>query len=582
MRKASEHERVHGTGGSPRAPWRWRPTLATVLWALVAVGIVFRVASFWSHHVFWDAAYHIQMGRGFAQGDNFVLPWGDPFSPAGSGYVPGPSHHYSPLYPMYLGAFYAAFGYSMAITRVAAILMSIACLAAIYLTSRDLLGGDKALVVTAVLALDPTLLVTGRDLMPEPMVLALFVITMWAIVRGIEDDRYMLVAALCAGGGYLSKSSVGALFIIAGVGGFVWRFAYIRWGVFRRKHYLAAIVVFLSIVGAWSLRNISTFGWPNWQTSPYLDRALRFAFHQGGEFVVALAITVPFFAAIILSYAGYWLPWARSSLRKVRRERTSALWLSVGLVIVISLWFSASLAIYEGTDLVLHSATRARYLVLALPPLLWAVMDEVELGPLDVRLGLGSVRSLVREAVGVVRSLTRRRSRACCIVVLLASSALLILIGREYVLLSWLLVGGAASLLLLDPRKVLVVMLVFLLLPAVERATQDTDNPYVDLAEDLDPMLGANQTVALDHSEHEMGYLYLGLESFDFAMEKWSPNGTADFIISADLGRSYPGYTLVGTYDARDRPGLVVGPLSQLVGRDGSGSTPTVALWRTT
>lgn len=552
--------------------------MVTVLWALVAVGVVFRVASFWSHHVFWDAAYQIQMGRAFAEGTNFVLPWGDPFSPAGPGYVPEPSHHYSPLFSMYLGAFYAVFGYSMAITRVAAILMSIACLLAVYLSSRDLLGRDKALAVTAVLALDPTLLVTTRDLMPEPMVLALFVLTMWAIVRGIKDDRYMLIAALCAGGGFLSKSSVGALFIVAGVGGFAWRFAYIRWAVLKRKHYLAAIVVFLSIVGAWSLRNVLTFGWPKWQTSPYLDDALRFAFHRGGEFAVALAVTIPFFAAILLSYGGYWLPWARRSVRKIRQERTSALWLSVGLVLAISLWFSASLAMYEGTDLVLHSATRMRYLMLAFPPLLWAVMDEVELGPLDGRLGLGSVRGLVREAIGTVRSLGRRR--ACCIVALAASSALLVLAGREYILVSWLLLGGSASLLFRDPRKVLVVMLAFMLLPAAERATQDTDNPYVDLAEDLDPMLGANQIVALDGSKHEMGFLYLGLESFDFTMEEWSPNGTADFIISTDLGHSYPGYTLVRKYDASDRPGLVIGPLSLMLGRDGSGSTPVVSLWR--
>lgn len=554
-------------------------TLEAVLWAVVALGVLLRVASVWSGHMFWDSAYQVEMARGFAGGNNFVLPWGDPFTPVEPGYVAGPSHHFSPLFSMYLGAFYAAFGYSMTATRVAVALLSVLCLAAIYYSSRDLLGRDKALVVTAVLAMDPMMLVSTRDLMPETMVVAFFVLTMWAIVRGIKDDRYMLIAALCAGGGYLSKSSVGTLFIVAGAGGFLWRFAYIRWDVFKRRYYLAAIAVFLSIVGAWSMRNILTFGWPNWQTSPYLESALRHGLSNIGEFAVALAVTVPFFAAILLTYGGYWLPWARRSLAGIRHERTSALWLSVGLVLVISLWFSASLAMYEDWDLLTHSADRMRYLVLAFPPLLWAVMYEVDLGPLDKRLGARMLWTTLKEMGRVIMGLPRRRQRTLCIAGLAASSPLLLLAGWEYMFVAWSLLGAAASLLLVDPRKVLVVMLVFLLVPTIERATQRTENPYIDLAEDLSPMLSADSVVAFDGSDNEMGYLYIGLEDLDFTMERWANGSGADYVLSTDLDRTYTNYTLVRTYDLVNHPGVVIATLQWISGIEAREPTPVISLW---
>jgi 4-amino-4-deoxy-L-arabinose transferase-like glycosyltransferase len=538
-----------------------------------------RIVTYWTGFMFWDAPYYIQMGRGLADGTNFVLPWGDPFSPAHDGFVPEPSHHFSPLYSSYLAGFYAVFGYSLEVTRIASILLSVLFLVVLYMTSRDLMGRDKALIVTAVFSLDPTLIITTRDLMPETLIIILFVLTIWAIIRGIDDDRYMVIAALCAAGGYLSKSSVGYLFIVAGVGGFAWRFAYIRWGVFKRKYYLAAIAIFLGIVAAWSLRNILTFGWFNWQTSPYLESALGNVLHELGDFSAAFVATVPFFVAIILMYGSFWLPWARRSLKRIREARTSALWLAVGLVLAISLWFSAALAIYEGSGILSHSAMRIRYLVIAFPPLMWAVMDEVELPPLGHVLGLRSIRALFREMRTNLVSLRTRRRRAASIAVLVSVGALLPLASQSYLVVSAFLIGGALSLLLTDPRKVLAVMLAVCFLLSLELATETVDNPQIALSEDLDHRLEQGQTVALDGSDIELGYLYVRMHSFDFNMTEYAENETVDFIISYKLERDYPGYSLVKVYNYRDSPGIIKRITFGLVPSSTSKGMGDVALW---
>ncbi len=558
----------------------WRPTLRYALWGVVITGIVLRALTYWGGFLFWDSPYYIQMGRSFADGANFVLPWGDPFSPAGNGYVPGPSHHFSPLYPMYLGFLFTALGYSLELTRVATIVLSVLFLVVMFCTSRDLLGADKALALTAVFALDPVMILSTRDLMPEPLIMIIFVLTIWAIVRAIKDDRYMVVAALCAAGGYLTKASVGYLFIVAGAGGFAWRFYYLRWDVFRRRYYMAAIVIFLAIVGAWSLRNISTFGWPSWQTSPYLEDALGHALRNLGDFLVALAVTAPVFVALLLTYGAYWLPWLRRSLSRVREERRSALWLAVGLVFVITLWFSAALAIYEGSDLAVHSAVRFRYLVIAFPPLMWAAMDEVELPSLDVTLRLRGVASTLREAGATLRSLGRWPRRTAAIVVVLAMGVSLLLVSSEYLVVSGMLLGGAFALLLEDPRKVLAVMLAAFLLVGAELATERVAVPEVALAREMTGLVGPGQIVAIDGSEVDIGYLYVGLERFDFDMVSYEEGSEPDLIISYHLDKEYPGYRLVDVYDHGEYPGMVKRLSMGLLPGSEMRETPTVALWQ--
>jgi 4-amino-4-deoxy-L-arabinose transferase-like glycosyltransferase len=556
-------------------------TFRRFLYAIIVLGIVLRILTFWSGYMYWDSAYYIQMGRSFSEGGNFILPWGDPFSSAHTGHVPEPSHHFSPLFPMYLGSIYAVLGFSLGLTRLLAILMSLLLLLVIQKTSKDLVGGDKALIMTAVFSVQPCLLMTTRDLMPENIIVMLFVLTIWAIIKAIKDDRYMVLAAIFAAASYLTKSSVGYLFIIAGVGGFAWRFLYIRWEVFKRKYYLMAIVLFLGIVAAWALRNIRTFGWPNWSTSPYLDQALVEGFRSPLGFFGTLVVTVPFFLAISLTFGSYWLPWIRRSLSGIKRERTSAMWLAVLLTFVISLWFSVALANFEGSDEWTHSLDRIRYLVIAFPPMMWAIMDEVKLPSLDARVRVRSLWNMVNEAD---RNLRRDRTKGYRFAVL----AFLIMFGifpyitdPEYLSVSLMVMGGAVAFLMRgDPRKVLTVMLAVFTVIAVEAGTATVVTPEMTMSNDLNDMVGPGQTVAIDGSNINSGYMYMGIDHFDFDLVMYEGGTTPDFIISYDLAAAYPNYTLVKVYAYEHTPGAVKGLAYVALGREFRTTEDTIALWR--
>src|SRR5581483_6932041 len=144
---------------------------------------------------------------------------------------------------------------------------------------------------------------------------------------------------------YLSKSSVGYFFVIAGAGGFLWRFYYKRWKLFTNFWYMAAIVLFLGLASWWAIRNVDLFGWqtqtfqafgrtfivqiPNWETSSYVRYVQTYAWQHGDLWQEALLAKIPFFAVFLLWYALPFLPESWAATKKIRDEHTSALWLSV-------------------------------------------------------------------------------------------------------------------------------------------------------------------------------------------------------------------------------------------------------------
>src|SRR5207247_2887141 len=78
----------------------------------------------------------------------------------------------------------------------------------------------------------------------ENLITLLFVVTVAAILKSLDRPRWILVAGVAAGLAYLTKSSVGPFFLVAGLAGFSWRFRFVRWAVFRDRAYLAAIGIF--------------------------------------------------------------------------------------------------------------------------------------------------------------------------------------------------------------------------------------------------------------------------------------------------------------------------------------------------
>lgn len=348
------------------------------LHALIVAGVLVRVSTYWTYQIGFDANVYAAMGEAIANG-HLEMPWGAVYSLDGT---PSPSHHYPPLYPAYLAGFYEVFGLSEATTQLASIVASLALLAVVYACSRDLYDHRRALVTTAVVAVYPVLVKTTGEAYSENLVLITFVLTMWSILRSLEDARYIVPAGVFAGLGYLTKSSMGYFFFLAGAAGFCWRLYWMGRDLFRDQHYAAAVGLFGSIVAAWSARNWLVHG--SWQTSEHLAQAYVYA----ADHVTAYATSLPavFLFLLGLGYlvqmgAVSWFPWLRE-ISVLDSEHDSGLWLALGLPLVLTTFVYTALWIYEG--FFYHGAVR--YLAPALIPLTWLLLRHVDLSDERVKL----------------------------------------------------------------------------------------------------------------------------------------------------------------------------------------------------
>ena len=151
------------------------------------------------------------------------------------------------------------------------------------------------------------------------------------------------------------KPSLGFFFIVTGLGGFLWRFYYMPWGVFKNKNYLAAVVVFFSLLLVWTARNVAVF-WDGTlysfveavQPSDYMFHATfyKFTVNFGGLFIETLffAVLLGFF---MLAYSWLFAENLRASLKRIREERLSCLLVSVALTLGSGLVTTATYFIFE-------------------------------------------------------------------------------------------------------------------------------------------------------------------------------------------------------------------------------------------
>ena len=258
--------------------------------AAVAAGVVLRLLVPFLMDFRSDGDTYVAMGQAWMMRHEFLMPYGDvtTWGPTDPGY----SNHYPPAYPFYLGLVFTVFGYGLAQAKAAAVVVSLLALAAVYLTTRDLYGKVPAALVAGLLAVEPHLLwVTGAGF-SENMVLLFFALTMWAIVKSLTDDRYIVLAGLFAGLAYLSRASVGYFFVVAGMGGLLWRLYHRGWAVLANRWYLLAIALFGGIGAAWAWRNASLF--PPITETVTGQEVLLFA--ALGSASVGLALTLPFLA----------------------------------------------------------------------------------------------------------------------------------------------------------------------------------------------------------------------------------------------------------------------------------------------
>ena len=246
--------------------------------------------------------------------------------------------------------------------------------------TRDLYGSDAGLLVAAAVSLEWTGIVFGTWFgYSENLVVLTLTLTLWAVLRALRDDRYVVPAGVFAGIGYLSKASIGWFFLIVGLGGLAWRVAFRGWAVLGNRWYWAAIGIFAVPVLAWSLRNVALF-WDGsvlglldaWQTSEYIARLLADAFREPGLLAAGLIARLPITAFFLLLPFVPLLGGFQASLRRWKEEETFGLWLMTGLIFVLGWFFSAAFWVGEESNIV--SAYTTRYVMPAQVPLLWLLV----------------------------------------------------------------------------------------------------------------------------------------------------------------------------------------------------------------
>ena len=376
--------------GSERV-WRALPV------ALVAVGIALRVLAIAWFPVAADASEYAALGDSVLHGRGMSLPWGEYWEL--DTWAPGPSHHYPPVYPVYLVPFFAVLGVSTLAVQAAALVAGLALLYVFWRATASLFGRTKATWFVALLALDPVLVTTTGTGYSENLVTLLFVVTVAAILKSLKSPRWILAAGLAAGFAYLTKSSVGPFFLIAGVAGFAWRFHFVKWAVLKDRWYLAAMAVFGVLAGAWAVRNLHWFwdGTPgglltDWQTSAWFSRATSNALSHPIDLAGILAIRLPFFVGLFLLVAGPWWRQIRG-LPLLHDEEASALGLAVGLTYVMAWLISGVLWVVERTPAFWADLTR--YVVIANPVVWWMAAKGGDPASPAFRRGFGVAVALI-------------------------------------------------------------------------------------------------------------------------------------------------------------------------------------------
>jgi len=368
----------------PSAATTTRP-LRLIAFAAIASGLLIRILPLvvmpggplgtCDGRAYWDLALALADGRGFTIVDPQLLA-----ACQGLLGAVGPSHHFAPGLPVIESTFVWLLGDNVVALVLPLTLLSAAAVGVLWLTTGDLFGRQAAVLAAGAVSLEWTGAVFGTWLgYTENLVLIALTLTLWAIVRSLRDDRYVVLAGLFAGLGYLSKASIGWLFLIAGLGGLAYRVVFRGRAVFRNRWYWTGVAVFALPVLIWAYRNVSLF-WDGtllgladaWQTSSFLAGVIATALNDPVQLAVGMAGVLPvLFGFVALPF----VPLARpllAGLRRWREEEAFGLMLAVGLIFSLGWFFAAAFWATDHDSLTW--ADPVRYVMPAQVPLLWLTL----------------------------------------------------------------------------------------------------------------------------------------------------------------------------------------------------------------
>lgn len=366
-----------------------RKLLVAVFLATIIIGFgVFTFLNFtatpanydWMH----DGLLYQQMGQSWLANREFIVD---------NLYT----HHFAPVYPIYLSFFYMFLPVHLG-TQIAVEIIFSVSIAIVFLITKRLYGLIPSLLSTALVVTIPSFVFSSSRNYAEPMVLILYTLTIFFILESLKPEKgnRIILAGLCAALGFLTKASLGYFFILTGIAGFLWRFYYMRWRVFKNKNYLAAIAVFLALVLTWTARNVALFWDGSFaglfsaaQSSQYLNDAVIHSLTKDlGSFVVEFWFFAVLSALFLAPYIWILSPYVKKAFTKLRDERISCLLLAIALPVLIGLAMGAVDFIYENewmpdfwvtyypvSQVRYLTSTLIRYLFIAVVPLSWLAYE---------------------------------------------------------------------------------------------------------------------------------------------------------------------------------------------------------------
>ncbi|MEA3190631.1 MAG: hypothetical protein QOD77_1213 [Thermoplasmata archaeon] len=328
---------------------------------------------------YWDLAQSVAAGKGFTHTNPALLEQCGSLAFTGL----GPSHHFSPLLPLLEAGAIQVLGPSTFALQASVFLLGVLALGVAYWTTRDLLGHSAGLLVAAWAAADWSLQKAAQSGYAEPLVFLTFCLTLWAILRSLEDERYILWAGLFAGLGYLSKASMGWFFLAAGLGGLAWRLLHRGRAVLTNRWYLGAIAVFGGLFAFWAFRNLRLYGDGSaaslltaWQTSAYNSHAFSEAVARPARLLEGAALRLPMILwGVMPTLVAFWGP-LRTQAARWRDEAVSGLLLAAGLMVFLGFLFAAVFHVVEDGADGFSPLWRdpLRYVAAAQLPLLWLAL----------------------------------------------------------------------------------------------------------------------------------------------------------------------------------------------------------------
>jgi len=293
----------------------------------------------WMH----DGLLYQQMGQSFLVNHEFIV----------NGTL---THHFGPLYPLYLSVFYTVLPVHFG-TQIADEIMFFLAILVVFYVTKSMYGSIPAVITTALVTTVPIYVFAASRNYSEGVILIFYTLVVYFILESLkpQKENRIILAAVMAALGVLTKSSFGVFFILPVAAVFLWRFYYMRWKVFKNKNYIVAVLIYLGITSVWTARNIYQF-WDGsfWnlfaatQSSSYMDQATSYVFSTdvGGFLVESL-----FFAAFALIFASAYIwifkDYLQKAWKRIHEERLSGLTLTIALPFVTGVLATAMYFVYE-------------------------------------------------------------------------------------------------------------------------------------------------------------------------------------------------------------------------------------------